>query len=405
VHLVCAAIEIALYAMLLAASAHLLRQAAWGFAAGRMKVRAPTPRTSRTVTVQLPLRNEPEMAEGVVRAAAALEGADIELQLLDDSDDETSALLDRLGAELRAAGHDVPVVRRPDRRGYKAGNLAFGLARARGELVLVLDADFRPTPDLISQLAAVLAADPSLAFAQARWTFRNEHSLVTRLQAAILDSLFVVEQARLTASGSPVQFNGTAGLWRRDAIERAGGWATSDDALTEDLDLSLRAHEAGLRGATCPELTVSTELPADMRTFRVQQARWVRGGALTLRALGARLFRRGGLRDALTIASHLVRHARQPLLVAALLRLPIVAWTGITPLVPSWMSVTIVTLAIASSGLYLAAGARRIGHSTVRRFVEALPLAVLSLGLAAPLSVAFVGGLLGRRGGGFQRTA
>jgi hypothetical protein len=100
-----------------------------------------------------------------------------------------------------------------------------------------------------------------------------------------------------------------------------------------------------------------------------------------------------------------VRHARQPLLVAALLRLPVVAWLGLTPLVPPWMSIAIVTLAIASSGLYLAAGARRIGRSALGRFVEALPLAVLSLGLAAPLSVAFVGGLLGRRGGGFQRTA
>ena len=142
-----------------------------------------------------------------------------------------------------------------------------------------------------------------------------------------------------------------------------------------------------------------------MRAFRAQQVRWVRGGALTMRALGARLLRHARLRDAITMASHLVRHARQPVLVAALLRLPIVAFLGLAPVAPPRVALAIVGCAIVSSGLYLAAGAHRIGRSRLARFCEALPLAVLSIGLAAPLSVAFVGGLLGRHGGGFQRTA
>ena len=260
VYVVCSTIEIALYAMLLAASVHLLRQAMWGFAAGRLKNPVPVAPTSHFVTVQLPLRNERQMAEGLVRAAVVLDGANLEVQVLDDSDDETRALLDRVARELRDEGHDVQVLRRTDRSGYKAGALAYGLALARGEFVLVLDADFRPTPDLVSQLAAVLDANPALAFAQARWSFRNERTLLARLQSAILDALFAVEQARLTANAAPVQFNGTAGLWRKDAIERAGGWALSDTALTEDLDLSFRAHEAGLRGVTRPELAVSTRV-------------------------------------------------------------------------------------------------------------------------------------------------
>lgn len=403
-HAVCAAIEIALYAMLALAALHLLRQAVWGLVQPRLAAPDPVAPPTERITVQLPLRNEVESADGVMRAASALEGT-TEVQVLDDSDDVTIGVVDRAADELRLAGHDVRLFRRPERRGYKAGALALGLGQARGDLVLVLDADFRPEPSLTSQLAETLRSDPSLAFVQARWSFRNVRSLLTRLQAAILDSLFAVEQARLSASRAPLQFNGTAGLWRKDAIERAGGWSTSDDALTEDLDLSFRAREAGLRGITRPELAVSTELPESMPAFRGQQARWVRGGALTLRALGARLWHRTDRRDAFTILSHLARHARQPILVAALWRLLVVSLFGVRPLVPASASIAIVATVIAASGLYLAAGARRVGRSALGAFFLSLPLAVLSLGLAAPLSVAFIGGLLGHRAGGFVRTA
>lgn len=400
--LLCATIEVALYLVLGAACVHLVRLAVWAWRRGPIRALSEVVPTSRSVTVQLPLRNEAMMAEPLLRSVAGLEGGALQVQVLDDSDDETSAIIDRVAAELRAAGHDVSVLRRGDRRGYKAGNLAHGLLHSASEYVLVLDADFRPAPDLASQLAHSLDADPQLAFVQARWSYRNATTTLGRLQEAILDALFCVEQAALSDAGAPVQFNGTAGMWRRSAMDRIGGWDTSERALTEDLDLSFRAHEAGLHGRTRPELVVSTELPASMTAFRTQQVRWVRGAALTTHTLGARLLRRASLRDALTIAGHLARHARQPLFVAALLRLPLVAFHLASPVAPAWLGGGAVAGAIVSATLYLGAGAMRAGRRV--RPLDGVRLALLSIGLAPTLAVAFLGGLAGRRGRGFVRT-
>ncbi|MEO6950671.1 MAG: glycosyltransferase family 2 protein [Polyangia bacterium] len=400
--LLCATIEVGLYLVLCAACAHLVRLSLWALRRGPLEAAPLVPPTSRSITVQLPLRNEAQMAEALLRSSAKLEGSGLEVQALDDSDDETSAILDRVSAELRVAGHSVTVLRRPDRRGYKAGNLAYGLARSHAEYVLVLDADFRPEPDLASQLARSLDEDPQLAFVQARWSFRNATTTLGRLQAAILDALFCIEQAALSEACAPVQFNGTGGMWRRSAIDRAGGWDTSETSLTEDLDLSFRAHQAGLRGRTRPELVVSTELPTSMHAFRAQQARWVRGAALTVRTLGGRLVNNASLRAALTIAGHLARHARQPLFVAALVRLPLVAFGLATPISPAWLGPVLVTGAIGSATLYLGAGAMRAGQRA--RPLDGVRLALLSIGLAPTLAVAFLGGLAGRRGRGFVRT-
>jgi hypothetical protein len=358
------------------------------------------------VTVQLPLRNELEMVAALLETTATLDWPRdrFEIQVLDDSDDETVAEVDRVVAELRAGGTSIEVVRRNDRRGYKAGALALGLARARGELVLVLDADFRPGRDLLAALHGALVKDPTLAFCQARWSFRNEQlNLLTRLQAAILDALFVVEQPMLGATGAPVQFNGTAGLWRKEAIVRAGGWDTSDDALTEDLDLSFRAHEQGMRGMTVPSLAVSTELPPNMSTFRAQQERWVRGGALTLRTIGRRLFAQASARDARIALGHLLRHARQPLFVAAMLRLALVAGGWVSPVCPAWVGPVVFFFTQLMAGAYLAAARRRLHHPR-SSLPFGLMLVALSAGLAPALSVAFLGGVLGRRAAGFQRT-
>jgi hypothetical protein len=407
--LLSAAVELGLGLLLLIAALELLKRARWAMAVDVLDAAPPPAARGPSppfVTVQLPLRNEPQVAEGVLRAAAGLTWPRdrIELQVLDDSDDETPAIVDRVATVLRADGHGIDVLRRADRRGYKAGALALGLARARGERILVLDADFRPEPDLLARLDAALGADEDLAFCQARWSYRNrEASTLTRLQAAILDALFAIEQAVLTARGAAVQFNGTAGLWRREAITRAGGWATGDDALTEDLDLSFRAHEVGLRGATLPELAVSTELPEDVRAWRAQQARWVRGAGLTLRTLGHRLLHgRGG---AATLLGHLLRHARQPLFVAAALRLPVVAWLGVVPVCPPAASPAIFALALLAAAGYLGAAERRVGRSFVDGARLAPGLFLLSVGLAPTLSLAFVGGVLGRAPGGFVRTA
>lgn len=363
-----------------------------------------------SVTVQVPLRDEVAVAERVLRAAAALDWprGRLQVQALDDSDDATSAIVDRVAASLREGVHDVEVVRRATRAGFKAGNLQNGLRTARGELVAVLDADAEPPPDLLRRLAAPLLADERLAFAQARWSFGNAGAgLLTRAQAAILDGLMLVEQPLLSARGRPVQFNGTGGLWRRRALDAAGGWLpTGAASVTEDLDLSYRARLAGFRGVMVATVAVGTELPETMAAFRAQQARWVRGGGEGLRALGRRLA--GGAlpsSERVTMLAHLARHARQPLLALAAVWLPLVAALGRRPpLAPRgvWPAL-VAAVALAMAG-YFAAARRRRGASPVAALALAPLVMALSMGLAPALTVAFLRGLLGGAGAEFVRT-
>ena len=204
------------------------------------------------VTVQLPIYNEFYVAGRLIDDVARMDyPADrLEIQVLDDSTDETSDILAEVVAQWRDKGIDIIHVRRPDREGYKAGALAHGLALARGELIAIFDADFLPRPDFLRDAVPVLVADPGLAFVQARWGHVNRgSSLLTRLQAVAIDGHFGIEQAGRWARGYWFNFNGTAGVWRRQALVEAGGW--QHDTLTEDLDVSYRAFLAGWRAGTC----------------------------------------------------------------------------------------------------------------------------------------------------------
>jgi cellulose synthase/poly-beta-1,6-N-acetylglucosamine synthase-like glycosyltransferase len=388
-------IQIATWALLIAASAHLLRSSVW--ALGR-KLDAPRPFAGEepVVTVQLPVRNERFVVETLLAHVAALEWPrdKLEIQVLDDSDDETSALLDSLVEKLRAGGHDAKLLRRGTRAGFKAGNLQNGLEQARGEWLLVLDADSRPPPEILRQLAGPLAADPKLAFTQARWSWQNEStSLLTRVQALILDGLFLVEQARLSALGKPVSLNGTSCLLKRAELIAAGGWIAGAGSVTEDLDVAHRLGARGLRGVTLPELAVATELPETMRAFRAQQMRWVRGGAETLRARGLSV-----------MGAHLVRHARQPLLLILPLWLAPVL-IGKLAAAPSLAHVWPAVLALTwlAIGKYYAVARLRIGRSPFVAFALAPFIMALSIGLAWPLTRALVAGLFVRKGE-FVRT-
>ena len=231
------------------------------------------------VTVQLPIFNERAVAARVIAAAAALDWPRdrFELQVLDDSTDETASLCAAEVARCRAAGLDAHHLHRAERTGWKAGALEAGRAAARGELILVLDADFVPRPDFLRRTAGHFA-DPEVVLVQARWGHLNEErSLLTRLQAMLLDGHFAVEQAGRAAAGACFNFNGTAGLWRARAIEAAGGWHA--DTLTEDLDLSYRAALGGGRFVFAGDVIAPAELPADLRAFKAQQHRWAKGSA------------------------------------------------------------------------------------------------------------------------------
>lgn len=229
------------------------------------------------ITVQLPIFNEREVIARLIDAAAALDyPADrLEIQVLDDSIDETTSIAAARIAYHQARGAQIVHIRRPDRIGFKAGALAYGLEQAKGEFLLILDADFVPNPDFLRALIDPLA-DPQVGMVQARWSYLNRNlSLLTRVQAVFLDAHFMIEQSQRAARGLFFNFNGTAGIWRKQAIRDAGGWQA--DTLTEDLDLSYRAQLAGWRFVYLSDVQCRSELPADMNAFKTQQHRWTKG--------------------------------------------------------------------------------------------------------------------------------
>jgi cellulose synthase/poly-beta-1,6-N-acetylglucosamine synthase-like glycosyltransferase len=237
------------------------------------------------VTVQLPLYNEATVAVRLLEQVARLEypRSRLEIQVLDDSDDETSELLRPVMARLRGEGLEVVHLQRRERRGYKAGALDAGLAVARGELVAMFDADFLPDPDFLLKLVPHFA-NPRVAMVQGRWGHLNrDESLFTRVGALMLDGHHVVENRVRAAAGWLFNFAGTGGMWRKEAITDSGGW--QHDTLTEDLDLSYRAQLRGWKFVYREDVVVPGELPAGVTAFRAQQLRWAKGTVQTRRKL------------------------------------------------------------------------------------------------------------------------
>ena len=255
----------------------------WLFSRHRNDAPRPAARfeSAPTLTVQVPLFNEMYVARRVIDAVAALDwpSGRLDIQILDDSTDETQAIVAEAVTAWRARGVDIAHVRRGDRTGFKAGALAAGLASAKGEFVAVFDADFVPRPDFARALIDAFT-DPAVGMVQARWGHLNRvSSLLTRAQSMLLDGHFVVEHAARNRSGRFFNFNGTAGIWRRSCIDDAGGW--QHDTLTEDLDLSYRAQLRGWRFVFVHGAVAPAELPIEMGAFKSQQYRWAQGSVQT----------------------------------------------------------------------------------------------------------------------------
>jgi cellulose synthase/poly-beta-1,6-N-acetylglucosamine synthase-like glycosyltransferase len=289
----------------------------------------PAPEEWPVVTVQLPLYNEAGVAKRLIDACARLDYPNdrLEIQVLDDSTDETTTLAERRAAHWRDRGCEVRVVHRDDRDGYKAGALKNGLRLARGSLVAVFDADFVPPPAFLRRaVPALLAAGEDTGMVQARWGHLNaDDSLLTKAQGVGLDAHFAIEQRARQAAGCFLNFNGTAGLWRRACITDAGGWHT--DTLTEDLDLSYRAQLAGWQLRYLPDLEVPAELPAHLGALRAQQARWTKGAIETARKLLGPLWRSAQPpRVKAAGAFHLTAHLAYPLVLLAALTHPALVW-------------------------------------------------------------------------------
>jgi cellulose synthase/poly-beta-1,6-N-acetylglucosamine synthase-like glycosyltransferase len=368
----------------------------------------PPPTTWPRVTVQLPLYNERFVARRLLEAVARLDypAARIEIQVLDDSTDRTATFMRRGVRLLRRRGLDAVYVHRPERSGFKAGALANGLRTARGELVAIFDADFVPPADFLRRLVPVLL-QPGVGVVQARWGHLNrDSSWFTRLQAVLLDGHFALEQPARHARGWLLTFNGTAGIWRRRAIEDAGGWTS--DTLTEDLDLSFRAQLAGWRIAYRQDVLVPAELPVDPQSFRAQQRRWTKGGVQVARKLVPRVLQSGlDWRLKLEAVLHLSSYAGYPLLVLlALLHTPVHAWTtsrSYLGLLPG--ELVLLALGTLPLAVFYALAQRAAGGpgSAWDRGRDILPAMALGAGLAVGNALAVVEGLFGR-GAAFERT-
>ena len=242
------------------------------------------------VTVQLPLYNEIYVVERLLKSVSELDypRERLQVQVLDDSTDETRELTGSCVRRLAALGFDVELIQRTNRIGYKAGALEAGLSTARGEFICILDADFVPQPELLKATVHFFT-DPKIGMIQTRWGHLNRgYSLLTRVQAMFLDGHLLLEQVARSRSGRFFNFNGTAGLWRKSCILQSGGW--QHDTLTEDLDLSYRAQLEGWRFVFLADVVTPAELPVDMNGFKSQQHRWTKGSIQTCKKLLPRIW-------------------------------------------------------------------------------------------------------------------
>ncbi len=358
------------------------------------------------VTVQLPVFNERNVVERLIDAACALHWpADrLEIQVLDDSTDDTTDVARAAAARWRARGVDVKVLHRTDRTGFKAGALEAGAAVAKGELLAVFDADFLPPPDFLARAVPYFdgfgdQGPQRIGMVQARWGHLNEGAnLLTRLAATLLDGHFVVEHTARHRSGRFFNFNGTAGIWRRACIADAGGW--QHDTLTEDLDLSYRAQLRGWRFVFLRDQVVPAELPADMRAYKIQQHRWAKGTMQTARKLARPIL----LSDQPTRVKaealvHLSSNLAYPLVIVMALLLPLaVAARGHGDLAEAlFLDLPAFVLASVSIAVFYMLAERDAWPGAWRSRLWRIPLTMaLGIGMAVNQTRAVVEGLFGR---------
>jgi cellulose synthase/poly-beta-1,6-N-acetylglucosamine synthase-like glycosyltransferase len=243
------------------------------------------------VTIQLPIFNEMYVVERLLKTVTQIDYPRhlLEIQVLDDSIDETTEIAEREVKRYQAEGYNITYIHREDRTGFKAGALANGLKQATGEFILIFDADFIPRPDILRKTIDYFT-DPLVGMVQLRWSYINaDYNVLTRIQQIMLDAHFVVEQTARSLSGGFFNFNGTGGIWRRTAIEWSGGW--QDDTLAEDTDISYRAQLFGWKLVYLLDEDVPSELPVDINSFKVQQRRWAKGVLQVGQKLIRRIFR------------------------------------------------------------------------------------------------------------------
>jgi cellulose synthase/poly-beta-1,6-N-acetylglucosamine synthase-like glycosyltransferase len=313
----------------------------------------------------------------------------LEIQVLDDSSDETRHIARRAVAELCANGFDAKYLRREDRHGYKAGALDYGLKLARGELIAIFDADFIPQSNFLKDIVGHFR-DPAVGMVQTRWGHLNrETGLLTRVQALMLDGHHLVENQARFGAGCFFNFSGTGGVWRRAAIDTSGGW--QHDTLTEDLDLSYRAQLQGWKFIYRPDVVTPAELPEDMAALRAQQFRWAKGTVQTARKLLPRILSsRLSLRQRIEATFHMLPHFAYPLmLLLSILLLPALLLMPATDL--RTMLVIDLPLCVGATGslvTFYAMAERAQGRSVWQAIVTMPSLIALGAGMSPYLTLA-----------------
>ncbi len=362
---------------------------------------APVARAERdwpTVLVQLPLFNERYVAERLIDAVAALDYPPERLliQVLDDSTDDTSNILRARVALHRTRGVRISYLHRVQRGGFKAGALHAGLAaQPEGELIAIFDADFVPGPDFLRRAVPAFDGQPRLGMVQTRWEHLNaDHDVLTRAQALALDAFFGAEQVVRSHYGLFMNFNGSGGLWRRAAIEAAGGW--QGDTLAEDLDLSYRAQLKGWRMGYTPDVSAPAELPTTIAAFKSQQFRWAKGSIQVVRKVGWRLLMARGVSPWRKFEGflHLTGYVPHALMILSLLlSLPIVLLQhGQTPL--RWGIMGLAGIGPICLGLVAQMALRKDWPRRVLRYPALL---LIGIGLALTNTQAMAQAVLGTR--------
>jgi cellulose synthase/poly-beta-1,6-N-acetylglucosamine synthase-like glycosyltransferase len=354
-----------------------------------------------SVTIQLPIYNERYVVERLLRAACNMDypAGKLEIQLLDDSTDETREIAARAVQRYRDSGFDVHHITRPNREGYKAGALKHGMERCRGEFIAIFDADFLPPKDFLYQTIPFFS-NPKIALVQTRWGHINaDFSLLTMAQSLGIDGHFVVEQAGRTWGGLFMNFNGTSGIWRKVAIESAGGWQA--DTLTEDMDLSYRAQLAGWKMHFLHKVTTPAEIPVDINAFKSQQHRWAKGSIQTAKKILAMLFSTSEpFRRKIQALIHVTHYLVHPLmLTVALLSIPMLKYFELRfgPIGFAFLICCLLVSTTGPSSLYIFSQ-RTLDPKNWRRKIAFIPaLMVIGTGIAVSNTKAVLEALFGMR--------
>lgn len=365
----------------------------------------PSDKSLPFVTIQLPVFNEMYVVERLIDSVCSIDYPYYEVQVLDDSTDETTDIIKNKISEWKAKGRNIYSIHRDSRAGFKAGALANGLEKAKGEFVLIFDADFVPQKDLITKMIPSFY-DEKVGMVQVRWGHMNpDYSLLTKLQAMFLDAHFMIEHTARNRSGHFFNFNGTAGMWRKKTILDAGGW--QHDTLTEDLDLSYRAQLKGWRFVFLPEVVCPAELPVELNAFKTQQHRWSKGSIQTGKKVLPKIWR-SDLPFSIKFEStmHLFANLGYVLtVVLALLIFPSLMARGML----GWkkyitLELAVFAVIIISMGCYFTFSQREIYGKKQMKYKYLPSLLIAGIGISLNNSLAAIEGFVNKHSS-FQRTA